>query len=97
MNGDIAADSNGNLHAFWVESNGNRYYTRNDGSSWSTPVFVGSGGLSLTGVGLALGPDNSLHAVWEGAGAGSLFYSEYDGVCWTAPNHLGSSNGTNIK
>ena len=63
INGDIAADSNGILHVVWL-ADGDRFYTQNDGSSWSSPVLVGGGGNAIIGMGLAVGPDNALHSVW---------------------------------
>ena len=96
-------DSQNVYHAVWASKNDytgdsggdpDIFYSRNDGTGWSTPVLVNSYGKLDTGANddepkLALGPDGELYCVWRGsygyAGAGTdgdIFFSQNTGTGW---------------
>jgi len=93
----IAADSQGHVHLVWISNVTTSYsetlYSLHDETGWSAPV-----NLSNTPTYSNVEPDIAMdsadhpHIVWvEYSGNQDVYYTHFDGICWSAPLTISQS------
>ncbi|MCZ7567583.1 MAG: exo-alpha-sialidase [Ardenticatenaceae bacterium] len=98
----LAVDSQNHLHVVWTENSGasfDVYYARSidGGKTWSASQDIANSPLPAVSPNIAVGPDDTLHAVWNDRRAGGtarLYYSRsFDGgTTWETPRDLTGPN-----
>ncbi len=77
----VAVDSSDNLHLAWNNS-GRIYYSKYNGSSWSTPVEISTGTQNQY-LDIAVDAANRPHVVWF-LNPYSIYYNYFNGTSWLA-------------
>jgi len=96
----IAADDNGNIYAAWQQGGTWAiYFSKFDGSNWSTPVDISNNGLDNQEVSIIVNSEGAIFVVWntDGETSGSQWIlckrSSDGGDTWGTADTLSSSDG----
>lgn len=103
---NLAVDAAGRMHIAWVENSGNVYdvlYSRSTdaGQTWSPPLDLANSPLPANSPNLMLGPDGTLHAIWNDlrdGGSGRLYYSRSTdaGLTWAPPRDVTGAHARKV-
>lgn len=103
---NLAVDAAGRMHIAWVENSGNVYdvlYSRSTdgGQTWSASFDLADSPLPANSPNLMLGPDGTLHAIWNDlrdGGSGRLYYSRSTdaGLIWAPPRDVTGAHARKV-
>jgi|GEM_PF-3180219 len=96
----IAVDSQNRIWVAWetgVSESDSDIWVRSKpaGGEWSAPQRIASSTKQDINVRIAIGKDDSVHAVWRSNQAGNydIFYARYDGSSWSVPVNVSATGG----
>ena len=100
----VAKTASGDAYAVWRETTdwntpGPIYFSKNEGSGWSTPSGIGAGFTAARVISMAADDTDLLHMVFYQSDGddGEVFYSCYQSGAWTAPYNLSGSSGVESR
>ena len=101
----MAIDSQGRLHVVWTETQDGHaaYYAYSDdgGVTWSDGVDVSRSPMPAFGPNIAVGPDDTLHIIWNDRrnGTAQLYYSRSTdgGLTWSDPIEISGSPARDVS
>jgi uncharacterized repeat protein (TIGR01451 family) len=91
---DFAIDSRGGFHLIYQDDDGILYLERLPSGEWQTPLKL-STEAGTYGPGLAVGPDDTVHVVWQETFAGIYYKARRPDGTWTARTQLSSGYSIN--
>ncbi len=90
----LCMDKRGWLHCVWEEKVDGSigahgindiYYTRYNGSTWSTPINVSNDSFASWDPDVAVDTLNRIHIVWGNYETGKIMWTMFEGDTWTTP------------
>ncbi|MEX2145107.1 MAG: hypothetical protein WD712_01900 [Candidatus Spechtbacterales bacterium] len=102
---DITQSDSGSIHVAWSavveENNQEIFYSRYNGSSWSTPLNVSNTSVNSTWPSITLDSAGNPHIVWEefyvSVTPTEIYYTQFNGSSWSTPQNISNSSSLSLS